>query len=174
MLHEQDSYPITYQDSNNYCYEFTPQQETEDKSQEYKKRRVDRYKKIKTTKINPKNTPKTLGNFIRKYVSDVEKKGYTVPDKAKRFAMKKQLGKQANYLLKDYRELCSEKTAQQFTQHYLENFLFIDILHSNRIETPQNYVEFLEQYLRGVKHPKNFISNRTSEQLALPQKKRKT
>ena len=50
---------------------------------------ADRYKKIKTTKINPKNTPKTLGNFIRKYVTNVERKGYTVPDKAKRFAMKK-------------------------------------------------------------------------------------
>ncbi|KAM3137527.1 hypothetical protein pb186bvf_010317 [Paramecium bursaria] len=131
---------------------------------------------VAETKYDPKNIPKTIGNYIRRKVQEVEKQGpqfdSKIPIKLKIFKDKKTKGKQADYKLEDFRDMLSDEPSAKFCRQFFENQIFLEFLYSNRIPDPMTQVAFIEQYLRGTLNPQFFKSNRTKEHLKIPQKQK--
>ncbi|CAK81777.1 unnamed protein product (macronuclear) [Paramecium tetraurelia] len=127
---------------------------------------VDRYQTLMNQEFNTKNIPKTFGNNFRKFMEDQKKenKEYFLMNPMQKelinFINKKQTSKSAQYTIQDFRDIFHCHQTNQWFQFYVENVLLLDLINSNRVEDPEQYVKFIEQYLAGARDPLNFISNR--------------
>ncbi|CAD8145271.1 unnamed protein product [Paramecium pentaurelia] len=140
---------------------------------------VDRYNTLMEQDADTKNIPKTFGNNFKKFMDNQiqQKKDYftkyPIPKEMTNFLNKKKTGKQADYTIQDFRELFLNKQSNVWFQFYIENFSFLDLVNSNRIDDPEKYIKFIEQYLAGAKDPLNFISSRPIKNNKQEKKKQK-
>ncbi|CAD8076150.1 unnamed protein product [Paramecium sonneborni] len=131
---------------------------------------VDRYITLMELDSDTKNIPKTFGNNFKKFMdAQLEQyKDYFLknppPKELINFLNKKETGKQANYTIQDFRDIFHNQFSNTWFQFYIQNFSFLDLINSNRIEDPEKYIKFIEQYLAGAKDPLNFISSRPIKQ----------
>ncbi|KAM3138863.1 hypothetical protein pb186bvf_009066 [Paramecium bursaria] len=118
-------------------------------------------KELTTQKIASlkKNFPKTVCNNLRKYLK-------TLPDLTiamTQFIEKKQINDQAKYTIEDLRTLCQDPKSQQIVVHYMINFAYIDIICSDKVEYPEQYIELIEHFVQGCLTPQHFICNKRTE-----------
>lgn len=106
--------------------------------------------------VDTKNIPKTIGNHFQNYASKLPQK----PPRLAAFCAKKRQGKQATYGLEDFRTLFLCPIAVGIFRYYIKNGLFLDLLHSNRKRCPEEYINFIEQYLAATYNPRRFRSNK--------------
>ncbi|CAK68865.1 unnamed protein product (macronuclear) [Paramecium tetraurelia] len=140
---------------------------------------VDRYNTLMEQDADTKNIPKTFGNNFKKFMDNQLQlsKDYffknPIPKEMVTFLNKKKTGKQADYTIQDFRELFQNKQSNAWFQFYIENFSFLDLVNSNRIDDPEKYIKFIEQYLAGARDPSNFISSRPIKNSKQEKKKQK-
>ncbi|CAD8064564.1 unnamed protein product [Paramecium sonneborni] len=139
---------------------------------------VDRYKTLMEQDPDTKNIPKTFGNNFKKFMDnqlEIQKDYFTknpLPKELIIFLNKKKTGKQANYTIQDFRDIFYDSISNKWFQFYIENFCFLDLITSNRIDDPEKYIKFIEQYLAGAKDPIHFISSRPLKKQSKNEKKK--
>ncbi|CAD8146169.1 unnamed protein product [Paramecium octaurelia] len=172
--HQRDEYEESYQylGIDQYCpHTEIPKLNT--------KVQVDRYNTLMEKDADTKNIPKTFGNNFKKFMDNQQEQRKEhfeknpLPKEMHNFLNKKKTGKQADYTIQDFRELFHNKQSNAWFQFYIENFSFLDLVNSNRIDDPEKYIKFIEQYLAGARDPPNFISSRPIKNNKQEKKKQK-
>ncbi|CAD8200358.1 unnamed protein product [Paramecium pentaurelia] len=117
------------------------------------------------TRIDYKNLPKLIGNHYYKYI---EQNNITKTKGVENFynsrKIKKDKGnkkaKQISTTISDLREICKADNQSKTTfKRFIKKQLFIDLIHSPKIEDPLKYLDGISTYYAAADEPDKMISS---------------
>ncbi|CAK92704.1 unnamed protein product (macronuclear) [Paramecium tetraurelia] len=116
------------------------------------------------SRVDYKNLPKLIGNHFYKYI---EQNNITKTKGVQNFCnqrQKKEKGtkteKQLSTKISDLREVCkADPQSKTNFKRFIKKQLFIDLIHSSKIEDPLKYIDGISTYYATADEPDKMISS---------------
>ncbi|CAD8107156.1 unnamed protein product [Paramecium primaurelia] len=142
-------------------FQYTNQNHTQEQHSQRMSQNSTQKMVYKEKDLKYKNFPKLIGNnflkWIKKLINDEKIK--VVPKGIDNLMKSRQKCKQPNFTIKDLQELCSDEASQKLFQEYIQDELFLDIFHSNKIADPFSYIPGISNYFACSQEPQKMKSN---------------
>lgn len=76
------------------------------------------------------------------------------------FCQRRKGRKQGHYRIIDFVQLFNCPQSNEIFRAYATNILYVELVLSNRVLNPVEYISFIDHYIAGTFAPKKFVSNR--------------